>query len=374
MCSINPTSWGGCVGDVVGGAASDVAGGAWDYVVGQFEKGLADVMKALTTFWINAPSPDLTSQDSAVKLVNEVTLPLAAFAAVIGLIIGGARLWWRAHDTDGPRAIMRGLVLIAVVGGGAATIAGLLVTAMDSLSKWILTQGFNGQSIGERLGAIATIGGSVGSGLIFILALLGLISSLCQFGLLLVRGGLLAVVVGMLPVSAAASVTDTGYEWFKKMCGWCAAFILYKPAAAIIYAAGFYMIGNGDSLTGVISGFTLIIVSILALPALMRLIVPAAARMGGGRGGAGAAAAGAVAATGAAVWGGGKGGQTPMTQTPGLVGAGGGAGGGAAAAAPTGAVAAAGGPAGMAAHYGIQAAQQVHAAAKAAAQSAIGEE
>jgi hypothetical protein len=369
-CPANPLD---CVGSAIGGVASSAAGDSWNYIVGQFEKGMADIMKALMTFWISAPSPDLAGPNSGVRLVNQATLPLVAAASILGLLFAGGRLAWQAHHSESTRSLLRGLVLTAVIGGGAATIAGLLIAAADGLAGWIMNQGFDGQAVGARLLEInAAAAATNSSGLIFILTLLGLCASLCQFGLLLVRGGLMAIVIGTLPVAAASSVTDTGYEWFKKMTGWAAAFIVYKPAAALVYAEGFHEIGDGKSVPQVVAGFMLIIVSILALPALLRLLVPAAARMGGGRGHAGAAAVAGVAATGAAVWSGGRGGASPMLHTPGLAGTGGGAP-SPNASAPTGALMAGGMP-GYAAHIGIQGAAAAHGAVKAAASSAAGED
>ena len=57
--------------------------------------------------------------------------------------------------------------------------------------------------------------------------------------LMFVRGGMLVLLVGTLPLIAAFSNTEMGLQWFRKATAWLIAFALYKPAAAIVYAVAF---------------------------------------------------------------------------------------------------------------------------------------
>ena len=76
----------------VGSATQAVAGSAFQAVVDAFAKGLADVIKALMTFWIHTPDPDVSSSSAVITSLTELTRPLVALAAVLGLVIGGAKL------------------------------------------------------------------------------------------------------------------------------------------------------------------------------------------------------------------------------------------------------------------------------------------
>jgi hypothetical protein len=127
---------------------------------------------------------------------------------------------------------------------------------------------------------------------------------------MIVRMAMLVILTGTLPLSAAASSTATGRVWFRRSVGWLLAFVLYKPAAAIVYAAAFSMTGptqdsqaNQDNdVVSMISGVVLIVLACFTLPALMRFAAPVvqAAASGKGRGaGASAGSGGAVAAIGA---------------------------------------------------------------------------
>ncbi|WP_254517711.1 hypothetical protein, partial [Salmonella enterica] len=84
---------------------------------------------------------------------------------------------------------------------------------------------------------------------------------------------------------------------------WLAAFILYKPAAAIIYATAFYLTGtdvlkdDGTGLLSILTGMILMVLALFAMPALMRFVTPMVGAMAAGGAGMGAAAlAGGAAA------------------------------------------------------------------------------
>jgi hypothetical protein len=111
----------------------------------------------------------------------------------------------------------------------------------------------------------------------------------------------LVILAGILPTTAAFTNTEMGRQWFQKAVGWTIAFILYKPAAAIVYSVAFLLMGNNsgqDALIGSITGFTLMVVALFALPALMRFVTPMVGAVASG-GGTGAGAAVGAMATGA---------------------------------------------------------------------------
>ena len=104
-----------------------------------------------------------------------------------------------------------------------------------------------------------------------------------------------------LGLAAAGTATDTGMRWFQRMLATTFAFILYKPAAAIVYAAAFQLTGtdvftdDGTGLLAVLTGLMLMVIALFALPALMRFVTPMVGAMTAG-GGGGAVAMGAMAA------------------------------------------------------------------------------
>jgi hypothetical protein len=110
------------------------------------------------------------------------------------------------------------------------------------------------------------------------------ITALVQLALMVVRYGMLVLLVGMLPLTAAATNTEMGMMWFKRAIGWLVGFIIYKPVAALIYATAIILIGGPPKVEGakegtsdtlnMAMGITLMIVAVVALPAILRFVSP----------------------------------------------------------------------------------------------------
>src|SRR5258708_5351778 len=103
---------------------------------------------------------------------------------------------------------------------------------------------------------------------------------------------------GVLPVAAAGSIAPLTRPWIRKITSWMLALSFYKPAAAAVYAVAFTMIGSGRDPRTVLMGFVMLLLSVIALPALMKFFTWTTGTIAGSGGGGqllGAAAVGAVA-------------------------------------------------------------------------------
>jgi len=288
----------GC--DVVGGAVGGAANAAAQAFVDGFADGFATLVKTMTTFWVDVPTPQLSGVGGPVARVQHLVYWTQGFLLVLSLLyVAGKTALTRSGKVAGEAA--RGLgTKVVVVGAGVTAIDGLSV-AGDAWSRWIIDQSVGG-SMTTRLGAVA--GGSaqmsgLGIGIEFIVALLGIVSCIVQIFFLLARVGILTLLAGTLPLSAAGLATPAGRAWFQRTLAWIVAFLLYKPAAALVYASAFALAGRGSDVISVLSGLMLIVLAVFALPALMRLATPMVAAASGGGGGLGGALAGAALATGA---------------------------------------------------------------------------
>ena len=129
-------------------------------------------------------------------------------------------------------------------------------------------------------------GGLNGAILVIFFGIVIFIVSLIQLVLMIVRGGMLVILAGLLPTSAAFTSTQLGRQWFRRSVSWLAAFILYKPAAAIIYATAFELTGQKAFGSGgpvdVVTGLMLMVLAVLALPALMKFVTPLVGATAGG--------------------------------------------------------------------------------------------
>lgn len=293
----------GCdtVSDAVGGAVDDAAGGVFDAAVDSIAEGFAKAIQLMVTFWTDVDVPGLSTSSGPVAELRADTAWLSAFVAVLSVLVCAGRLAVTRSSRPAGEAFKGLLILVVASGCGVAAVNALVVFG-DSYADWVLDRSTDGQ-LGQRLAALATVGDTagLGSGLILVVALLGMFASLAQIGLMLVRVGVVTILAGLLPLAAAGTGTQTGMEFFKRVVAWLLAFVAYKPAAATVYASAFLLIGDGQDATSVLSGLFLLVLSIVALPALLRLVTPmvgAAVAAGAGAGG-GLAAAGMVLATGA---------------------------------------------------------------------------
>jgi len=241
-------------------------------------------------------------------------------AAVISVIIGAARMAWEQRAEPG-RETIKSLLTLVVVAGAGVTIVGLLVAAADSFSVWIINSSLNCDVAAQgstcfgtnmlNLLALTTnpATGGLGSLLIIILGIIAILATAFQIVLMVARGGMLVILTGILPLSASFTNTEMGKSWFRKNLGWLIAFILYKPAAALVYAAAFQLVGSdifkddGTGLLAVLTGIMLMVIALFAMPALMRFVTPMVGSLSGGAGGAIAVGAMAALPTGAAAMG-----------------------------------------------------------------------
>ncbi len=381
-CSINPLSWGGCVGDALGSAAGGLASAGFDAVVGEFAKGLAMIVKTLATFWISVPTEKVSSAPATpVGMLNAMLDWVMLAVGVLSILLVAARIAL-THRGEALADAGTGIVRFILVTSVQVPAVALLAAAGDEFSRWIIDTAAGGD-FADRVGQVfgsPSATSVLGTAVLFIACLFGIVTSLVQVIAMVFRNGVLILTAAASPIAAAAAIYKGNEDMWRKLWMWQLAFVLYKPVAATIYAAAFVTIGDGTSAVDELSGLALLILSVLALPALLRLMMPVSARMSPG--GGGAALAGAViAASGAASVvtsrrggrnggnGGGSGGGSPSPPGPsGASGVNTSAGGGTGAA--SGGAVAAAGPPGMAAGAAVQAGAQAVGVVKGMADSA----
>jgi type IV secretion system protein TrbL len=261
-----------------GNAASglgDVAAAPFKAAVDALAAGFGKAFGMALTFWTKVHLPGLSDNTGPVGDLRSSLHWLTALVAVGSLLVAAIRLAARRHS-EPASAAFRGLLTMLVVGGAITPGVVAVTVAGDSFSSWILSRSTGG-NLGSRLGGVAAAMNPLGAGLVFIVAVLGILASLVQIFLMLMRIAVVVLLTGAMQTFAAGAGTPHGRQTFDKALAWLVAFALYQPAAAVIYASGFFLIGDGKDPLSVLSGLTLLIVAILALPALLRLLTPAVA-------------------------------------------------------------------------------------------------
>ena len=296
-------------GSAAAGAASNAAaggssGGLLALIADPMASAAEGLLKTLGAFWMNVGTPQLTGQGTPVATITGDTQWIVNLVAVGCILVAAARLAIRRRG-EPARVMLTGLVRLVFVTAAATVIVQAAGWLGDQWSASLMNSahlGTNGWSTAISVTALAgSFGG--GDGVLLIVALLLILSTLIQLMLMVMRVGLLIVLTGTLPLAAAASMCEWGESWWRKHVGWLVAWLLYKPAAALLFASAFALT-NGKSLTEVLAGWMLLVLSVLILPALLRLVVPLTAALGAASGGGLALAATGALASGAAKMGG----------------------------------------------------------------------
>ncbi|WP_400160537.1 hypothetical protein [Arthrobacter sp. BPSS-3] len=285
-------------------------------------EGMSQMVTTLSTFWVSMPTVNLTSQDGSaaspvVSMVNGELMVWTVALAVLAVIVGGIRMIWEQRGAP-LKELLRSLVTLTLVSGLGLGVISILVVAADAFSAAIINRSTDGKGFADAMKILVmTNQTGVGVFILIVLGLIGLLASLVQVVLMVVRSGMLVILAGILPTTAAFTNTEMGKQWFQKAVGWTIAFILYKPAAAIVYSVAFLLMGSSgkNALIGSITGFTLMVVALFAMPALMRFVTPMVGAVASG-GGAGAGAAVGAVATGAVSLGRGGSGRGNAAPTP----------------------------------------------------------
>ena len=384
---------------------------------------LQDIAKGLGTFWVNTPTINLGDEhgkpSEVVQFIQDSLSWYSSAILVIAVIYGGTQMILQRSGKPLMDLVYALMKYVLISGAGLATCV-LALRAGDEYSKWVIEKSTPHGSFGDSLTMLLGIGlATPSSGIVMFVIIIGIIAiiiAVIQIGLLIIRSAIAIMLVGTLSIAYSGTNMGWGKNWSQKHTAWLIAFLLYKPAASTIYAAAFRIMDSfgdqkgdpGQQMVYFTTGLVLMIGSLAALPALMRLITPQVAAaagsspmfagaMGGamasgainggmsfgkssGGGGASSGAGGSGSGggpSGAMPSGGGSSGGmgagAPSATSAGSAGASGAAAGGGSAAAG-----AAGGPAGMAVAAGAQAmvgaVQKVGAATSAGIQQSAGEE
>lgn len=287
--------------------------------------------------------------------IQSTLAPYVSLMAVVAVMVAGMQMIWQQRG-EPARELLASLFRLVVVSGASMTGIILATQAADELAIWLIQSSGGSADFMANMASFVNLDKFVAPFAIILAGVVAVIGALIQAMILLVRGVFLTLFMGVLPLAAAASNTAWGQDWFKKATSWVVAFVLYKPAIAIILALGYRLMGSptaaqatasldeqivtqcgteplcvgpgceyssgneiglwhgewkecanqvrsqleagGLDTTGAISflqGLIIVCLAAFALPALIRFIMPAASAMSSGGGAALGAMAGGMA-------------------------------------------------------------------------------
>jgi hypothetical protein len=260
---INPAC---IIPSLIGHAAGSAASGAFGAIAGAIQSGVAWMVSGTVDWWVKVPSPDLASEP-AVGALQRWLLPLTVAVAVLAMIFAAGKMAL-TRKANPLMDVGSGLAIIAATSAVGVLLPAMLLRAGDAWSSWVLGVSTGGQ-FGLRLTALLTLPGAA-PGVVVVLGIVAIILAAIQAVLMLFRQAALVILAGVLPLAAAGTLTPATRAWFRRVTGWMLALIFYKPAAAAVYATAFTMIGRGEDPRTILMGFAMVLLSLLALPVLMK--------------------------------------------------------------------------------------------------------
>lgn len=286
--------------DPAGYVANKVLDGTFNQILSSFWEGTVGVYKQFVTGWLHA-GPIINPETSpafawGTGIVNIFT----ALAVTIGLIWAGIRIVWSQRGEE-VRYVFASLARVIVVSGLGVSVFALLLTASDQAAAAILDSTDWGQKdtmavLGDPGRAVAAMGA-----MLFLPGGIMLLVVIVQWCIMIFVSIATPILLMYWPIAEGLTFAAGG-RGFSRVSKWLTAFILFKPTVAVLYGFSFEELKGGDGIGGIVTAICILIMAPFALPALLKIVNPAAA--GTGADGAGAALAGmagvAVGAVGVA--------------------------------------------------------------------------
>jgi hypothetical protein len=279
-----------CVADGVTDAVTGVVGNAF---ADAMREGAEWVIKTTVGWWINVPAVDLTR--SPAETIRGYVLWLAIVVAVAGVIWQGIQMAI-SRKPDPLLNVGRGLFLVALWSAVGIIGPALALRAGDAFASWVLSEAAGGRAA-DRLVGLASLAPIESAGAVILLGLLMMIAGLIQAILMMFREGALVILSGVTVLAAAGSFSTATRPWLPRVIGWMLALIAYKPVAAMVYASALALVGDSDDPRTLLVGLSMMVLAIVALPALMKFFTWTTGSLSSSGGSATAALAGAAAAT-----------------------------------------------------------------------------
>lgn len=276
------------VKDPVGTVAGAVGNDLFDKILTNFWNGSVGVYREFITSWLKA-GPIIDPQTSSAFQWGTGVVNIFTFLAVtIGIMVAGVKIVWEQRGED-IRYVLSSLGRVILVSGMGVAIISLLLTASDQAAAAIL-ESSNWSSrdttaiLGDPGKAVAALGA-----MLFLPGAIMVLVVIVQWCIMILVAIATPVLLMYWPVAEGITFAAGG-RGFSRVSKWLLAFILFKPTVAVLYGFAFQELKGGDGIGGIVTAVCIIAMAPFALPALLKIVNPAAA--GTGADGAGTALAG----------------------------------------------------------------------------------
>lgn len=291
---------GKAISDPVGTIAGAIGNDIFDKILTSFWNGSVGIYRDFITSWLRAGPIIDPEKSSAFAWGSGVVNIFTLLAVTIGIMVAGVKIVWEQRGED-IRYVLSSLGRVIIVSGMGVTLISLLLTASDQAAAAIL-ESSNWSSrdttaiLGDPGKAVAALGA-----ILFLPGAIMVLVVIVQWCIMILVAIATPVLLMYWPVAEGITFAAGG-RGFSRVSKWLLAFILFKPTVAVLYGFAFQELKGGDGIGGIVTAVCIIAMAPFALPALLKIVNPAAA--GTGADGAGTALAGmagmAVGAAGVA--------------------------------------------------------------------------
>ena len=219
---------------------SSVAGDAITALAKAVLGALGHAVEWASTLWVGMGTPpiaDAAGQPTGtVAFLQQNLLVYTTGLAVLCTLLGAGRIAWQEHKAAQMRDLGRYLVTYVLISSAAAGAASVLIGGSDQMASWFISRATGSSNFADHLASLlglAAAGTSQAAGapagftvglagtvttafIAIVLGIIAFLATVVQIMLMLVRGGMLVLLVGTLPLVAAFSNTEMGMQWLRK--------------------------------------------------------------------------------------------------------------------------------------------------------------
>lgn len=276
------------ISDPVGTIAGAIGNDLFDKILTNFWNGSVGIYKQFITSWLHAGPIINPEKSSAFQWGTGVVNIFTLLAVTIGIMVAGVKIVWEQRGED-IRYVLSSLGRVILVSGMGVSIVSLLLTASDQAAAAILDSTDWGHKdttaiLGDPGKAVAALGA-----ILFLPGAIMVLVVIVQWCIMIFVAIATPVLLMYWPVAEGITFAAGG-RGFSRVSKWLLAFILFKPTVAVLYGFAFQELKGGDGIGGIVTAVCIIAMAPFALPALLKIVNPAAA--GTGADGAGTALAG----------------------------------------------------------------------------------
>ena len=278
-------------GEAAGKAAEAWVDGKVQKAFESFFAGGINLFQSFMTSWLHGPGAFPKNKiNQAMEWMGWVTSPLIWIAMALGLTVAGVRVAW-SHRGEELKDIVSHVARVSLVAGGGSFFVGVMLTLSDGLVVWIID--VSGWKPEETKGLFEL--GLASGGVLFLgLAIIGILMIVIvfiQWPMMILKTFAVPIILVYWPISEAMNMA-AGQMRFSRAARWLVGFILYKPTVAILYAFAFTLLKEGTKekdplavLANLMMAESVLLLSVFALPAILKIVMPSAAAVGPSGGG-----------------------------------------------------------------------------------------